>query len=77
MRTSKRDHYSKLLEDNKSDIKQTWKVLNEILKQKTAKPEYPNYFLLKNNRFTDMNLVANGFNDFLLLVLVLVWLMKL
>ncbi len=39
-------------------------ILNEIIDQKIAKTEYPNYFLAKNNIFTDMNLVADGFNDF-------------
>ena len=64
MRTSKRDYNCKSLEDNKSDFKQTLKVLNKIIKQKLAKTENSNYLLAKNNIFTDMNLVADGFNAF-------------
>ena len=64
MRSSKRDYYSKVLEDNKSNIKNTWKVLNGIIKKGSGKVGYPTYFQTNSKTFNDMSLVADEFNKF-------------
>ena len=43
----------------------TWKVLNDIIRNKRGKTGYQKHFLTKtNNTIDDMNLVANEFNEF-------------
>ena len=65
MRNSKRNYYSKILEDNKNNIINTWKVLNEIIKNRTGKPAYPSYFLNSNNiTIDDFTMIAEEFNDY-------------
>ena len=65
MRNSKRNYYSKILEDNKNNIINTWKVLNEIIKNRTGKPGYPSYFLNSNNiTIDDFTMIAEEFNDY-------------
>ena len=65
MRHSKMDHYSNLLEDNKNNIKNTWNVLNAIIKKRSGKAEYPNSFMSPNNKtITDMASAAEEFNKF-------------
>ena len=67
------DLYSNLLEDNKNNIKNTWNVLNAIIKKRSGKAEYPNSFMSPNNKtFTDMASAAEEFNKFFVGV-VLVW----
>ena len=75
MKSSKRDYYSKVLEENKSNIKNTWKVLNDIIKKGAGKITFPNYFQTNNTIIKEMNLVADEFNDFLLM-LALIWLRR-
>lgn len=47
-RSNKNNYYSKLLEDNRSTIRNTWRVLNEIIKNKK-----------NNTEIKDMTLAAN------------------
>lgn len=65
MRSSKKEHYRNLLEDNKNNIKNTWKVLNDIIKKRKNKNGYPNYFITKNNLTSnDTTEIVNEFNEF-------------
>ena len=58
MRSNKRDYYATLLEDNRSNIRNTWKVLN--IKNNQGKTGDPYYFLTKNNTAVkDITLSAN------------------
>lgn len=64
IRCSKIDYYSKLLEDNKNNVKKTWDVLNVIIK-KNGKDEYPSYLLASNGtEITDSASVAGEFNKY-------------
>lgn len=64
IRCSKIDYYSKLLEDNKNNVKKTWDVLNAIIK-KNGKDEYPSYLLASNGtEITDSASVAGEFNKY-------------
>lgn len=50
-----------------------WKVLNDVIKKREGKDGYPNYFITKDNITSNhMTLIANQFNVFLLLLVVLV-----
>ena len=66
IRLSEKQHYSKLLEQHRKNIKETWKILNEIMnrnKQKTCgKTEY--FINDKNKKISNPLEIANGFNNF-------------
>lgn len=41
MRCNKKEYYRKLLEENRSNIQGTWKVLNRIIQKDIGKANYP------------------------------------
>ena len=58
-------YYSKLLEDNKNNIKETWKILNDIMNKKSKKTTNPQNFIdSEGNTITDEKTAANQFNEF-------------
>ena len=64
IRISKKDYYHKILEQQKNNIQGTWKILNNIIKKGTGKPEYPK-FLKKDNTFKEnAKEIADDFNNF-------------
>ena len=64
IRSSKKDYYNNLLENHKNNIKGLWSILNKIIKKGALSTNYPQSFIDKSNTITNLNEIANGFNDF-------------
>lgn len=64
IRTCKKQYYSSLLEKSKSNIKETWKILNEILKTQEKKKTYPKSFKIKDEQVSDQNQISNEFAEY-------------
>lgn len=45
IRANKKNHYHKWLEQYRSNVQGTWRVINSIMKKCSEKAEYPNYCL--------------------------------
>ena len=55
-----RRHYESLLNENKSDLKKSWCILNQVINKKKAS----NTFLINRQITNDKNQIANGFNKY-------------
>ena len=64
IKIAKINHYGKEFEQCKDNIKKTWKKINELLNKCKNKKEFPDYFLINNEKVRDKNKIANGFNNF-------------
>ena len=64
LRNCERSYYSDLLEKHKSDVKETWCVLNTIIKRNNRVSSYPEVFIHNNKKITKKFDIANGFNTF-------------
>lgn len=63
-RYCEKEYYSSLLQKCQSNIKETWKILNEVIKRKHQSPNYPDTFINDTKQITDQKQIANGFNNF-------------
>ena len=54
-----------MLKKQKANVKETWKILNEVINKRENKPTYPEYFIKSNKRISQKEDIANGFNIFL------------
>lgn len=59
MRQAKKDYYNKILNENKNNLKSTWKMMGN----KVAPTELSNYFINDDKEAKDMNKVANELNS--------------
>ena len=65
IRVAKRPYYDKKFEENKTNTKQTWKYLNDIINKKKNKPNRINTFLSQDNgEISDPLEIANRFCHF-------------
>ena len=64
MRQAKKEYYNKRLEENKNNLKGTWKILNQVIGNKKASTDLPTYFTNDNKIIENMNEVVNEFNYF-------------
>ena len=64
-RICKKEYFSKLLENNKDNVKNTWRVLNSLINKQFKCSEYPDTFKDDDGLFVkgDKN-IANKFNSF-------------
>ena len=53
-----------MLEKQKANVKETWKILNEVINKRKNKPTCPEYFIKNNKRISKKKDIANGFNNF-------------
>ena len=53
-----------MLEKQKANVKETWKILNEVINKRKNKPTYQEYFIKNNKRISKKEDIANGFNNF-------------
>ena len=53
-----------MLEKQKANVKETWKILNEIINNGKNKPTHPEYFIKNNKGISKKEDIANGFNNF-------------
>ena len=72
LRYEQKRYYNNLLIKCKNDIKGTWKILNREIKGKTAVNSFPDTFQDQNKTVKGNKGIANGFNNFLLM-LGLIW----
>ena len=72
LRLTEKTYYSTLLEQQRTNVKGTWKILNKVIKKIYNKPTYPEYFLKNNTRISKKEDIANGVNRFLQM-LVQIW----
>ena len=63
IRVAKKQYYSNLLEEHKNNLKQTWKVLNDLL-GRSRKHQLPDSFDINGIPTSDPQQIANGFNSF-------------
>ena len=62
LRLAKQNHFSNLLEKEKFNIKNTWKILNSVLRNNKKTPS--DKFMKDNIPVTDPKQIANEFNHF-------------
>ena len=60
---AEREHYDRLFETHKSNVKESWKIINTILCRNKVNVK-SNKYIINNCVETDKNVIANKFNDF-------------
>jgi len=63
IRVTKKSYYADLLDDHKSNLKQTWKVLNDLL-GRTRKSHLPDSFVFNECSTSDPIKIADGLNNY-------------
>ena len=53
-----------MLEKQKANVKDTWKILNEVINKRKNKLTYPGYIIKNNKRISKKDDIANEFNNF-------------
>ena len=64
LRYCEKDYYNKKLQLYSYDMKNTWKLLNEVINRKMKQRNFVSHFNYNNNEIYDKQEIANGFNDF-------------
>jgi len=65
LRKCKKDYYSRLLENNKNNIKGTWNILNSVIRRKKTSTAFPKEFIDNGKIIKNMDeIVAGFFNGF-------------
>ena len=60
---AERAHYDKLLNENKDNLKKSWKILKDIINKKKSSSRFSK-FIVNKSITTDKQKIAEGFNDF-------------
>ena len=61
IRNAKRLYYENIFERAKTDLKETWNLISEIINKRKAKPSLPSSFNVDGKTVTDPLDIANGF----------------
>uniref|UniRef100_A0A3B3C2G3 Reverse transcriptase domain-containing protein n=1 Tax=Oryzias melastigma TaxID=30732 RepID=A0A3B3C2G3_ORYME len=65
MRLSKKEYYSSIIEKNKNNIKNTWNILNKLIKQGKQKDNLPTHILTNDGcSLRQPKEIANEFNNY-------------
>ena len=64
IRLSKKDYYEHKFNAAKSDIKQTWRIMNNIINTKNCKVENTVKKIMHNDVHVDSGDIATMFNDY-------------
>ena len=64
VRISKKRYYKEKFEQSHNNIKQTWKIIDKVINEKSTKRKLPNAFTYNNDKITDPISIANKFNDY-------------
>ena len=64
MRYAKRIYYEKKLDHAKSNIKNTWKILNEVINRRKRANKLPSAFIFDNQEISNPVEIANRFCDY-------------
>ena len=68
LRYCEKDYYNKKLQFYSNDMKNAWKLLNEDMNSKMKQRNFISHFNYNDNEIYDKQEIANGFNDFLLIL---------
>ena len=60
----KKKYYEDKINDNKSNIKETWKIIKQLITKTNNKLSYPDHFKFNNKLVSDKNEISELFNDF-------------
>ena len=63
LRFAEKDHYATLLDMNKSNLRNSWRILKEVINKK-KRSTVSSKFIVNNSVITDKKSVTNGFNTF-------------
>ena len=63
LRSAEKEHHATLLDMNKSNLPNSWRILKEVINKKKRSTVSPK-FILNNSVITDKKSVANRFNTF-------------
>ena len=64
IRHAKKAYFHQCFEKFKSDIKQTWNTINDLLNKKNSTNNLPNYFTIDDKPVSDLSTIANEFNNY-------------
>jgi hypothetical protein len=64
IRIAKKMYYSKCLQNNKGNIKETWKTINSIIGRTRKNRDIPEYFNIDAVKMKDNHVIAREFNSF-------------
>ena len=61
---ARRNYYSKKLDTARSNLKQTWKILHEVINRRIAKAQYPASFYKNGVKISNPVDIADNFCDY-------------
>ena len=64
IRASKRTYYYNIFNKYKSDVKNTWATINDIICKTKNKCDFPDYFLVNGVELRDKKIIASEFNSY-------------
>ena len=64
IRSAKKIYFHKCFEKYKSDIKNTWNTINDIMNKTKKNKSYPKEFLIHDNLVSDKNTIVDEFNKY-------------
>ena len=64
LRAAKRNYFEKKFEECKSNMKSTWRLLNEVINKRKSRNSVQSSFLIDNKEITDPMEIANHFCEF-------------
>ena len=65
IRIAKREYYDKQITEYKSNVRQTWEIVNEVINRRQKSTRLPSTFrVIDNHEVNDPEQIANGFCDF-------------
>ena len=74
---AKRDYYRNVFHKYSSNLKKTWQIIKESLNRRKGKLDFPQEFQLANGTLIlEPKQIANAFNNFLSLLVILVKLIQ-
>ena len=60
---AERNHYSKLIEENKNNMKKSWSILKEVINKRKSDSSCSR-FIINDQIVSDKHQISNGFNSF-------------
>ena len=64
VRIARKNYYDNKLDKAKANLKQTWKILNEVINRRVAKSPYPASFTKNEMEISNPTDIANNFCDY-------------
>ena len=64
IKISKRNYHDKRFENAKGNLKETWKILNEVINKRETRSKMPSLFVYKDKQITDPLDTANRFCEY-------------